>query len=75
MAQVDWREASAYHPLLKMDRAGWAWLWLRRNERYRDRGGRDLNIDLKPVRNEVQIIRARSAFDAGHWGVSFRRRR
>jgi hypothetical protein len=30
----DWRDANSKKPLLKRDRAGWAWEWLRRNPDY-----------------------------------------
>lgn len=30
----DWRDRKIYQSLLSVDRAGWAWEWLRRNERY-----------------------------------------
>ena len=32
----DWRNAEAYAPLLQVERSGFAWEWLRRNERYRE---------------------------------------
>jgi hypothetical protein len=32
---ADWRDASAYLPLLQVERAGHAWEWLRRDSRYR----------------------------------------
>ena len=30
----DWRDPSNYQPLLKLDRVGWAWEWLRRNPEF-----------------------------------------
>ncbi|WP_368407089.1 transcriptional regulator domain-containing protein [Asticcacaulis aquaticus] len=68
----DWKDAAAYQPLTEMDRVGWAWAWLRRNPLYQVRSKPDLSHDGDHSQNEVQIIRARSATDAGHWGVSFR---
>ncbi|WP_158703027.1 transcriptional regulator domain-containing protein [Allosphingosinicella vermicomposti] len=34
-AETQWREQSAYQPLRGLDRAGFAWEFLRRNEEYR----------------------------------------
>jgi hypothetical protein len=30
----DWRNAKTYHPLLSLDRAAWAWQWLKRNPEF-----------------------------------------
>lgn len=30
----DWRDRANYRDLLHLDRAGWAWKWLRRNPDY-----------------------------------------
>ena len=39
-SRADWRDPSSYQPLLKLDRAGWAWKWLRRNPDYIARASR-----------------------------------
>lgn len=33
-APPDWRDADQYRHLLDLDRAGWAWEWLRRHDAY-----------------------------------------
>jgi hypothetical protein len=33
-AWPDWRDAEQYRHMLDLDRAGWAWEWLRRNPDY-----------------------------------------
>jgi len=35
----DWRDRANYRDLLHLDRAGWAWKWLRRNPDYIARAG------------------------------------
>lgn len=67
-----WRDASNYQSLVEMDRVGWAWAWLRRNARYRERPRGESPLISFPQQREVKVVQARSALDAGHWGVSFR---
>lgn len=67
-----WRDASNYQSLVEMDRVGWAWAWLRRNSRYRIRPKDERPLIRSPQQRGVKVVQARSALDAGHWGVSFR---
>ncbi|WP_368408134.1 transcriptional regulator domain-containing protein [Asticcacaulis machinosus] len=67
-----WRDGAAYRPLVEMDRVGWAWAWLRRNPRYRERPQSEMPPISFPQQRGVRVVRARSAVDAGQWGVSFR---
>lgn len=41
----DWRDAEAYAPLLQVGRPGFAWEWLRRNDRYREAAARALKAE------------------------------
>jgi hypothetical protein len=41
-ARLEWRDASAYAPLLEADRSLFAWEWLRRDRRYRIAAGQAL---------------------------------
>jgi hypothetical protein len=70
----NWRNAADYKALLKLDRAGWAWKWLRRNPEYVAR-----MAERPPERppllpgTGVPIIRAVDLDDASDWGLRFRR--
>jgi hypothetical protein len=44
----DWRDAAAYAPLLKVERAGFAWEWLRRNAEYRTAANEAIAARLAP---------------------------
>ncbi len=60
----DWRAASAVETLNSLDRAGFAWEFLRRNPRYR----REYNQAAKEAASAASEA-------AGHrWGLSFRLR-
>jgi hypothetical protein len=59
----DWRSPSNYHYLEKLDRAGWAWEFLRRNQEYR----KDFVRILDSTAPEATAI-------AERWGLSFRLR-
>lgn len=59
----DWRSPSNYHYLEKLDRAEWAWEFLRRNREYR----KDFVRILDSTAREATAI-------AERWGLSFRLR-
>jgi hypothetical protein len=60
----DWRAGSAVETLNRLDRAGFAWEFLRRNPRYR----REYNQAAKEATSAASEA-------AGHrWGLSFRLR-
>ena len=46
---VDWRDAAAYAPLLGVDRAVFAWEWLRRDAGYQAAASRALSVRRSPV--------------------------
>ncbi len=73
-SRPNWRESATYKPLLKLDRAGWAWKWLRRNPDYNARmAGRAPNPPLVLPGSGVPVIPATDGDDAADWGLRFRR--
>ena len=62
----DWRSASAVEALDRIDRAGFAWEFLRRNPRYR----REYNQVAREVASAASVAEAISQ----RWGLSFRLR-
>lgn len=69
----DWRDVEQYRHLLDLDRAGWAWEWLRRSPDYAGEGGdegkkstRDLSVQSEPV-----LLRPASRGYAYQWGLCF----
>jgi hypothetical protein len=74
-ARPDWRDAEQYRHLLDLDRAGWAWEWLRRHAEYRDdyqdtppegAGGASQDQLIIIPRTDQQAV-------ASLWGLCFRR--
>lgn len=62
----DWRSASAVETLRRIDRAGFAWEFLRRNPRYR----KDYNQIRKGAPRSPRVAEAVSQ----RWGLCFRLR-
>ena len=69
----DWRDREQYRHMLDLDRAGWAWEWLRRNPDYAD--GESEESPKQPRQ------KGRSHFEASNpilsekpsrWGLCFR---
>ena len=69
----DWRDAESYRHLLDLDRAGWAWDWLRRNPDYvRERQNHGASVrDLKSGLDVIRLSPGPSD-DAQRWGLCFR---
>ena len=74
-ARPDWRDAEQYRHLLDLDRAGWAWEWLRRHAEYEDdyqdappegAGGASQDQLIIIPRTDQQAV-------ASLWGLCFRR--
>ena len=68
---ADWRDPSSYQPLLKLDRVGWAWEWLRRNPEF---------VAAMPKSSvqgamEPRVVTLSDAPLAMRWGVLFCRTR
>jgi len=70
----DWRSAESYKDLLKLDREGWAWTWLKRNPDYIARlGGWSPPAPMIFPGTGVTVIPLVDADDASAWGLRFRR--
>jgi hypothetical protein len=72
-ARPNWRDLEQYLDLLKLDRAGWAWEWLRRHDSYEGADG----DDPAPAQGQVLIppviaVPAKGQAAAGRWGLCFR---
>lgn len=73
--QPDWRNADDYRHLLDLDRAGWAWEWLRRNLEYeKEEGGNhgESGPDRKALTGPAMLCPS-SGVCARAWGLCFRR--
>jgi hypothetical protein len=67
----DWQDPAAYHWCHDLDRAGFAWEFLRRHSGYH--GTATVGpASLPPVTSYVEILPAASLV-AQPWGLSFRR--
>jgi hypothetical protein len=71
-SRPNWREPANYKALLTVDRAGWAWTWLRRNPDYIARmAGRAPTHPLVLPGSGVPILSAADGDDASAWGCTF----
>jgi len=61
----DWRDEEAYRELLPLERAGFAWEWLRRNRVYREAASTAHPNDRPPSLGRVRDAHAAAA----HWGL------
>lgn len=70
---ANWRDPSNYEALLNLDRAGWAWEWLRRNPDYIALTTQLPLPGRRPAQpgSGLKIIKATDA--ATGWGLQFRR--
>src|SRR5690242_269369 len=69
----DWRDPEQYRHPLDLDRAGWAWEWLRRNPDY-PRHVPAAPQDLQRVASfePIASLRPASPGEVARWGLSFR---
>ena len=66
----NWGDSKSYKPLLKLDRAGWAWKWLRRNPEYIAQASERLSRPIYDTESRVLTV---SATEEGtRWGLHFR---
>jgi len=68
---ANWRDGAGYRHLLDVDRAGWAWEWLRRNPAYK---GTQSSIDLEAQRlghAVVTVVRGQDDKEGPKWGLTF----
>ena len=68
----DWRDPEQYGHLLKLDRAGWAWEWLRRHDSYEGADG----DEPAPAQDQVLVppviaVPAKELAAVSRWGLCF----
>ncbi len=68
---ADWQDGAHYAPLLEVDRAGWAWEWLRRNPDYAGEAPNARVSSTRFGRAEVTIIRNADSGEGARWGLTF----
>jgi hypothetical protein len=64
----DWQDGAAYQSLQHMDRAGWAWEWLKRNGGFKDA----LKSSTCLTSIDRTVVRLDAASHAMTWGLMFR---
>jgi hypothetical protein len=72
---IDWRRPETYQPLLRLDRGGWAWEFLRRNPRYRQTPQSITTVTRRVFRSlpALCLIELSNAVDrVADWGLRFR---
>ncbi len=75
VSHASWRDPANYKSLLNLDRAGWAWEWLRRNPDYIALTTQ-LPMGVRRLAwpgTGLKIIAASDADAAAGWGLQFRR--
>jgi len=70
----DWRNAKTYRPLLSLDRAAWAWQWLKRNPEFlvSAHQGRRSPRRLPGPHPAPRIVATLTPLLDPRWGVLFR---
>ena len=72
--RANWRDPTNYKSLLTLDRAGWAWEWLRRNPDYIARTNQlPTRTPLEQPGLRLRVITTSNAKEARDWGLHFRR--
>ena len=66
----DWRDATAYAPLLAVDRRGFAWEFLRRHPTFREQAG--LLWTGRELNDPVPDLVIAGSPDLNPWGLRFR---
>jgi hypothetical protein len=67
----DWRDIEQYRHLLDLDRAGWAWEWLRRRPDYvGDDVDKNSRRDLS-AKSQPALTRREQPAPARQWGLCF----
>ncbi|SBV92556.1 conserved hypothetical protein [uncultured Alphaproteobacteria bacterium] len=78
--RADWRDPESYKPLIDLDRAGWAWEWLKRNPDFATAAGGlpQVSPPLRPSATEPRlkaaqprVLRIQNPGPFEHWGVFF----
>lgn len=68
----DWRDEATYEDLKRLDRRGFAWEYLRRNETFRETLHETPASEMRVVRGALVIYAAPNA-TLEQWGLRFRR--
>lgn len=69
----DWRDAEQYRHLLELDRAGWAWEWLRRHAAYEGEACPANSVRRSAQDPKLDVIAVSSETVSSRWGLCFRR--
>jgi hypothetical protein len=70
--RLNWCDPLSYKPLLNLDRAGWAWKWLRRNPDYiAQMIGRPVSAET--IKTDLPLLTMPETNDVSDWGLLFRR--
>lgn len=72
-SRANWRDPANYKSLLKLDRAGWAWEWLRRNPDYIALTTQLPMPERRPVWPGAGLKIMEPSDAATRWGLQFRR--
>lgn len=73
-SRASWRDPTNYKSLLTLDRAGWAWEWLRRNPDYIALTTQlPTCVPVNQPGTRLRIITASAAEEMRDWGLHFRR--
>lgn len=75
LSRPDYRNLSQYRHMLELDRAGWAWEWLRRNPDYERACGEDATVAERQAPDTLSgaIVLQSTSACLSPWGVCFRR--
>jgi hypothetical protein len=71
---IDWRRPETYQSLLRLDRRGWAWEFLRRNPRYGQTARSITTVTRRVFRSlpALCLVDLSTAVDrAADWGLRF----
>lgn len=71
---TDWRDPESYKPLLDLDRAGWAWEWIRRSPGFRASVKSQPDEKRVTADNQPRLIAAPAMQTLKRWGLIFRRK-
>jgi len=66
----DWRSVTRYDYLMRLDRPGFAWEFLRRNAAYQE----DYEAFVREAASDAEAEDRLAAILGRRWGLSFRRR-
>ncbi len=71
LARPDWRDFEQYRHLLDLDRAGWAWEWLRRRPDYAGESNNERPNRGSRAKPFPTLIRSAESGLECQWGLCF----